>query len=216
MLNNWDLDYFDSGEFQVVEERLNDLAKQGIRTCPARKDMFRALKLIKPEAVRVAIFGQDPYPRRYDATGVAFSVPATRPIPPTLSNIFDEYCEDLHYPRPATGNLEPWCERGVLLWNVIPSCTEGQPGSHRWIEWTLLTTQIVSLLDAKESVLFVGLGSLAHSQLSSVQSSPVILTSHPSPLGVAKGRIPFKGSRLFSTINGKLCEMGKEPINWRL
>lgn len=192
------------------------MAKKGIRTCPARKDLFRALKLIKPEDVRVAIVGQDPYPTYGDATGVAFSVPEGRRIPPTLANIFDEYCSDLHYPRPTSGNLEVWCQRGVLLWNAIPSCTEGQPGSHRWPEWELLTREILSLLNVSGSTVFVTLGAVARSYSSCLTNSTIIQLSHPAPLGVSKGRTPFQGSRLFSTINGKLCDLGEEPVNWRL
>src|SRR5882762_7227409 len=88
---SWNLDYFKSGEWQVVEERLDDLESKGIRICPSRKDMFRALALTPFEGVRIAIIGQDPYPTYGDATGVAFSVPTGRRIPPTLKNILDEY-----------------------------------------------------------------------------------------------------------------------------
>src|SRR5258705_11943284 len=86
-LDNWNLKYFDSGEYQVVEERLNDLGKQGVRVCPARKDMFKALQLSKPGPVRVAIFGQDPYPTVGDATGVASAVPPGRRLAPTLRTV---------------------------------------------------------------------------------------------------------------------------------
>src|SRR5258705_2060202 len=193
-LDNWNVKYFDSGEYQVVEERLNDLGKQGVRVCPARKDMFKALHLSKPETVRVAIFGQDPYPTVGDATGVAFAVPSDRRLPPTLRNIFEEYSRDLLYPRPTSGDLSAWVRQGVLLWNVYPSCTEGHPGSHHWEEWTWLTREIVEKLDGK--VIFIILGSVADRVVRDcIRHSQFIKTSHPSPLGASHG---FIGSGIFS------------------
>lgn len=210
------LKYWKCGEWDVVKEKLHDLEAQGLHVCPNRKNVFRALSLVPFERVRVAIIGQDPYPTIGTGTGVAFSVPPGHRIPLTLRNIFLEYCSDLHYPQPKSGDLEPWCKQGVLLMNAIPTCTAGQPGSHRWPEWELLGQEIVSELDARGDVVFVSLGSIAHSLLSSVTSSPVIHTSHPSPLGVGKGRTPFSGSRIFSRINSELVKLGQEPINWRL
>ena len=66
-------------------------------------------------AVRVLLIGQDPYPTPGHAVGLSFSVsPETRPLPRSLQNIFREYVEDLGHPAPATGDLSPWTERGVL------------------------------------------------------------------------------------------------------
>lgn len=44
----------------------------------------------------------------------------------------------------------------------------------------------------------------------------VLCCSHPSPLAQMGSKNPIIGSRLFSTINSKLIEHGREPIDWRL
>lgn len=215
-LSNWNLSYFDSGEWQVVEEKLNDLAKQNIRTCPARKDVFKALELVSPAGVRVVILGQDPYPSYLHATGIAFSTPSTiKDLPPTLKNIFKEYAADLHYPEPTSGDLRKWVEQGVLLWNVIPTCTAGKPGSHRWPEWEPLTLEILHQLSA-ETVVVVCMGNVAYSLASQIPHLSLIHVSHPSPLGVSRGKVPFAGSRIFTTINCKLRDIGQRAIDWRL
>ena len=72
------------------------------RILPPRHQVFRALDLTPPQAVRVVILGQDPYPSAGHANGLAFSVsPHVRPFPPSLRNIFREYSACL----PVCGNL---------------------------------------------------------------------------------------------------------------
>ena len=84
---------------------------------PAGDNILRAFR--QPMAdVRVLIVGQDPYPTPGNPIGLSFSVaPDVRRLPGSLVNIFKEYEADLGYPRPATGDLSPWSERGVMLLN---------------------------------------------------------------------------------------------------
>lgn len=221
----WDiLPYWQSGEYQVITERLDDYDDQkkahgnssyahGVQYNPVRGDLYRALAAVPVERVQVCIVGQDPYPQRMYCTGVAFSVPpGVDRLPGSLINIFKELEDDLHYPAPKNGDLTQWCERGVLLWNVYPTCAVGKPGSHHWVEWELLTEEIVKLLDSRK-IVFVFLGAKARTYDRFVQESKSICTSHPSPLGVNHG---FKGSRIFSKTNDLLCSLGREAINWRL
>lgn len=222
-MNPWALDFWKSGEYQVVRENLDDEEKLGLRCNPPRKDLFKALSMVPQDKVRVAIIGQDPYPQHSFATGLAFSVPAEIRVgswPPTLRCIIDEYCSDLGYPRPSNGDLSKWAKDGVLLWNAIPSCREGCSLSHDWPgrEWDYLTREIVQKL-SRQSIVFAFLGGTARRFVPDVAAdsgSVVIETSHPSPRGSMNSRTPFRGSRLFSTINDKLVGLGMKPIDWRL
>src|ERR1700704_3533926 len=86
---------------------------------PAGPNVLRAFTF-PFDQVRVLIVGQDPYPTPGHAVGLSFSVaPDVRPLPRSLSNIFDEYSADLGYPRPSCGDLTPWAQRGVLLLNRV-------------------------------------------------------------------------------------------------
>lgn len=222
-MNPWALDFWKSGEYQVVRENLDDDEKTGFRINPERKSLFKALSLTPIERVRCVLVGQDPYPQHDFATGLAFSIPRRfKPehFPPTLKSIFDEYCSDLGYPRPSHGDLTKWAENGVLLWNAIPSCREGSSLSHDWPgrEWEYLTHEIISKL-SKQSIVFAFLGGTARRFVADVAAdsgSVVIETSHPSPRGSLNSRTPFRGSRLFSTINDKLIGLGMKPVDWRL
>lgn len=219
--SNWDdLDFWKSGEWQVIEEKLDDLKKAGQTVNPERKALFAALDATPFEKVKAVIIGQDPYPTSAFATGIAFSIPKEfKRFPPTLNMVFDEYESDLHYPRPKSGDLHLWCEQGVLLWNAIPTCTAGKSLSHKnWFEWDFLTQEIFRRLSGR-GIVFCFLGSIAGARASYVvddSKSAIIKVSHPSPRGIMFSKNPFTGSRMFTTINDKLCELGTEPIDWRL
>lgn len=230
----WNLDYWKSGEWQVVNERLHDMEKKHERYNPDRRFLFAALSGLSMADVRVAIVGQDPYPLAQYATGFAFSIPAPQQLPkgnsgeqiqpantafpPTLQTILKEYSSDLGYPVPYTGDLNRWSVQGVLLWNAIPSCASGRSLSQDWDEWSYLTREIITKLSDKGGVVFAFLGSVARRFADCVDltKNSVLCTSHPSPRGNLNSKTPFTGSRIFTTINDKLVDMGQQPINWRL
>lgn len=218
-MNTWkELSYWQTGEWQTVEENLDELVRSKHVVNPPRKHLFACMDACPLDQTKVAIMGQDPYPDHKLATGIAFSIPADGvSIPPTLNTIFDELESDLHIPRPTTGCLEGWTSRGVLLWNVVPSCTAGHSLSHDWVEYEPLTKEIIEVLNDR-NVVFCFLGSRARAYASSVDDTRnvVIETSHPSPRGSLKAKTPFLGSRIFSRINEGLVKLKKDPIDWRI
>ena len=213
-----ELKYFQSGEWQVIEERLHDRKVAGVSVNPRRNRLFAVLDLLPFDSVRCAIYGQDPYPAQSHATGIAFSVPPTENIPPTLDNIFKEYVNDLHYDYPSNGDLTPWVKQGVLLWNVIPTCDTKKSLSHEhWYEWRPLTQEIVTLLSDKGvPQVFLGGKAREFAQYGNTTNGDILEFSHPSPRASKRSFSPFFGCRLFSTINGLLIEEDFDPINWRL
>jgi len=219
-MDDWSqLKFWQSGEFQVMQERLQDLAVAGIMFNPPADKLFAALDATKFNDVKVVIMGQDPYPDSRFATGIAFDIPPSyRKFPVTLSNILREYSEDLGYPFPKSGSLKKWTKH-VLLWNTIPSCEAGKPLSHEgWFEWQFLTKEIVeSLAKREQPLVFCFLGGRAREYVKYVTGkSKVIETSHPSPRGMMVSRVPFLGSRLFTTANAYLTQLGQKPVDWRL
>lgn len=228
-VKTWDdMNFWNTGEWDVIQERLDDLDKlrkqgdDGGWYNPTRSNLFAALDQTPLSQVKVAIFGQDPYPDARYATGVAFSIPEgfkPKDFPPTLVNIFKEYSDDLHLSSPSSGDLTPWCERGVFLWNVTPLYRKETVNNPKdWPEWWDLNQEIIEVLNA-QSVVFVFLGARAReyaAQVDTSRNNRIIETSHPSPLGSLSGRNPFLGSRIFSRINGYLSEINNDTIDWRL
>lgn len=167
------------------------------------------------ERVRVLILGQDPYPTPGHPIGLCFSVgPDVRPLPKSLDNIFREYVDDLGHPPPATGDLTPWVDQGVLLLNRCLTVQPGRPASHRGKGWEEVTSRAIEALVARDQPLVALLwGRDARSLAPVVGPDMCIQSPHPSPLSASKG---FLGSRPFSRANELLARHGAEPVDWRL
>jgi uracil-DNA glycosylase len=186
----------------------------GRRYLPAGDNVLRAFK--QPfGAVRVLIVGQDPYPTPGHAVGLSFSVdPQVRRLPASLANIFREYADDLGYPAPATGDLTPWSERGVLLLNRVLTVAPGQPGSHRGKGWEEVTDQAIRALVTRQAPLVAILwGRDARTLAPLLGDVPRIESAHPSPYSATSG---FFGSHPFSRANNLLQQQGAEPVDWKL
>jgi uracil-DNA glycosylase len=189
---------------------------EGRRYLPAGQNVLRAFTF-PFDRVRVLIVGQDPYPTPGHAVGLSFSVaPDVRPLPRSLANIFTEYADDLGHPPPATGDLTPWAERGVMLLNRVLTVAPGTPASHRGKGWESVTECAIRALVARDQPLVAVLWGRDASTLKPMldgASCVAIESPHPSPLSASRG---FFGSRPFSRANELLEKMGAEPIDWRL
>jgi uracil-DNA glycosylase len=181
---------------------------------PAGDNVLRAFR--QPMAdVRVLIVGQDPYPTPGHPVGLSFSVaPDVRPLPGSLVNIFREYAADLGHPKPSTGDLSPWSDRGVMLLNRVLTVEPGKSGSHRGKGWEHVTEQAIRSLAARGGPLVAILwGSDARSLVPMLGTTPTIQSAHPSPLSADRG---FFGSRPFSRADALLEQQGAHPLDWKL
>src|SRR6201993_1771488 len=194
---------------------LREQVKSARKSLPAAALVLRAFK--QPFAdVKVLIVGQDPYPTPGHPVGLAFSVaPSVKRLPGSLINIFREYSGDLGYPAPATGDLTPWAERGVLLLNRVLTVEPGKPGSHRGKGWEEVTEQAIRALAARQTEPLVAIlwGRDARTLVPLLEGIPSIESAHPSPYSAANG---FFGSRPFSRANHLLEQEGAEPVDWKL
>jgi uracil-DNA glycosylase len=188
----------------------------GNQYLPAGPNVLRAFTY-PFDQVRVLIVGQDPYPTPGHAVGLSFSVAAdVRPLPRSLDNIFTEYGKDLGHPPPATGDLTPWAERGVMLLNRVLTVRPGTPASHRGKGWEAVTECAIRALVAREQPLVAVLWGRDAATLKPMLDGghcTSIESVHPSPLSASRG---FFGSRPFSRANELLEKMGADRIDWRL
>lgn len=130
---------------QAVVERVR--AVSGTREI-APADPFRALRLVAPEAVKVVVFGQDPYPKPGHADGLAFSAGQGRPH--SLRRIFQVLAADRPgWTPPAVWTLDDWAARGALLLNPTLTVEVGRAGAHLDCGWQALTAEIVQFLCAR-------------------------------------------------------------------
>src|SRR4051794_33883434 len=98
-----------------------DRSLAAARSCfyPPPEIVLRAFAETPFWSVKVVILGQDPYPRKGEADGLAFSVASGAALPRSLRQIFKELQRDLGMHWPSTGDLGPWAGRGVLLLNTV-------------------------------------------------------------------------------------------------
>src|SRR5579863_6597218 len=193
---------------------LREQVKNGKKYLPAGDLVLRAFK--QPFAdVKVLIVGQDPYPTPGHPVGLAFSVaPSVKRLPGSLINIFREYSDDLGFPAPATGDLTPWAERGVLLLNRVLTVEPGKPGSHRGKGWEVVTEQAIRALGERDKPLVAILwGRDARNLAPVLGDTPRIESAHPSPMSAHNG---FFGTRPFSRANRLLESQGAAPVDWKL
>ena len=181
---------------------------------PAGNDVLRAFTYPFDE-VKVIIVGQDPYPTPGHAMGLSFSTaPGVRPLPRSLVNIFKEYSSDLGLPMPEDGDLTPWSDQGVALFNRVLSVQPGKAGSHRGKGWEEVTEHALRALAERGKPLVAILwGRDAQNTQKFLGDTACICSPHPSPLSAARG---FFGSKPFSHANELLVQQGAEPVNWQL
>lgn len=164
--------------------------------------------------IKVVILGQDPYHTPGAAEGLAFSVPNSQPIPPSLINIYKEIDADIGHHANPRGSLRNWQKQGVLLLNTVLTVEAHKAGSHRGKGWETFTTATISYLNAtRPHLVFMLWGRDARNKKSLIDSSRhlILESPHPSPLSAYAG---FFGNHHFSKCNEFLKSHGLKEIEW--
>lgn len=180
---------------------------------PPKKLVFSAFTTDLNQ-VRVVILGQDPYHTPGAAEGLAFSVPANQPIPPSLINIYKEIDSDIGTHKNPSGSLRDWQKQGVLLLNTVLTVEAHKPKSHSGRGWETFTTAVISYLNLeRDNLVFLLWGRDARNKKSLIDNKRhlILEAPHPSPLSAYNG---FFGCKHFSKCNEYLLKHGKQPIEW--
>lgn len=194
---------------------------------PPAQDVYSWSRLTPFDKVKVVIIGQDPYHNFNQAHGMAFSVKAPTPAPPSLKNIYKELKQnysDFQIDN-SKGDLTPWALQGVLLLNTALTVRAHNANSHSKKGWEVFTKTVVQALieDAEKddrSLVFLLWGNNASKLVETLLSaSPrshkknmlVFKSVHPSPLSANRG---FFGNNHFRQINDWLHKRGEKMIDW--
>jgi uracil-DNA glycosylase len=192
----------------AIEKILQTVSKDEV--APSIDRIFAGCEM-DLSSVKCVIMGQDPYPTRGHAHGLAFSVNSEiKPLPASLRNIFTELVSDLGVEPPKNGDLSPWQDEGVLLLNRVLTTKVGQSNAHTDIGWQEITVAIAQAAAAQGAIGVLwgkSAQELSHLFTHSIESV------HPSPLSAYRG---FFGSKPFSRVNQELKGRGVSPIDWSL
>ena len=207
--------------FKSLNNFLSSRFEKNIEIYPPKDYWFKALEYSSFDNTKVIILGQDPYHGEDQAEGLSFSVPKGIPIPPSLSNIYEELeTDDVEFNKPSHGNLISWAKQGVLLLNSVLTVEKNTPTSHTNIGWETFTDQIIKTLSKnKNNLVFILWGTYANTKSSLIDSDKhlVLESFHPSPFSATKkGKKRFFGCKHFSKTNNYLKENDIETINWSI
>lgn len=203
---------FDKPYFRDLSDFLHR-AYAETKVFPAKTQVFRAFTTDLRQ-VKVVILGQDPYHTPGAAHGLAFSVPSSQPIPPSLLNIYKEIDDEYGSHVNKTGNLRPWQAQGVLLLNNVLTVEAHRAGSHRNKGWETFTQATIEYLNSEcDHLVFMLWGRDARSKkpLIDTQKHLVLESPHPSPLSAYAG---FFGNNHFRLANEFLRQHQLAEITW--
>lgn len=181
---------------------------------PPYTQVFEAFKLTPLDSIKVVIVGQDVYPTKGNAMGLAFSVNPDIKIPASLKNIFKEIQSEFGTEYPNNGNLTRWATQGVFLLNTVLTVREGKPNSHKGIGWEIFTDNVIKLLNDHPSpkvFMLWGANAISKEKCINTQNNLVLKSAHPSPLSAYRG---FFGNNHFIKANEFLESKGLTPIIW--
>ena len=170
---------------------------------PSKDFIFRVFE-IPIDKVKVVILGQDPYPKRRDAIGLAFATSNENSKPKSLKVIENELGTELQ------NDLSHWVEQGVLLLNTALTCEIGNPGSHLEY-WKKFTTKVIQGLSSyNKKIIWLLWGNVAKSFSEFIDvESPVLEAGHPASESYGSGK--FLGCNHFTLTN---IILQHNKINW--
>ena len=203
---------FNKPYFKELSEFLHQ--EYETKTIFPRKELVFSAFTTDLNEVKVVILGQDPYHTPRAAEGLAFSVPNSQPIPPSLVNIYKEIDSDIGKHANPRGSLRAWQKQGVLLLNTVLTVEAHRPKSHSGKGWEIFTTATIEYLNRERPhLVFILWGRDARNKKSLIDTSRhlVLESAHPSPLSAFAG---FFGSKPFSKCNAFLKQNDMSEIIW--
>lgn len=210
-------------KLEVPEEVKKEYEDDNINCCPAYENIFRAFELCPFEDVKIVIIGQDPYPGKDKANGLAFS---TNEMTPDLNHMNEELNANYVINSP---DLTSWAKQGVLLMNTYLSVREGEPLSHKnkrkkKYNWDKdVTIKMIKKLnhdDNPKVFILWGVPAIKFAEkLITNEKHLVLKSSHPSNRGYKQklksaNDQSFCGCNHFKEANDFLDKKGRGAIDW--
>lgn len=133
---------------------------------------------------KVLIIGQDPYPTKGVAHGLAFSTLGGK-CPPSLRNVYKAMVHSgVVSSMPNIWHLERWCEQGIILMNTAWTTAVGQTDAHTrlWRDYVRDVLECMSENHPGLTVLLWGNKAKAFETLFDTGKHRILTWTHPSPL----------------------------------
>ena len=203
---------------QEADRIMKKLSASHCVICPKLNDVFKSFLKCPFNSLRVVIIGQDPYPQKGVATGIAFANSSDTPesqYSPSLE-VLRESVIDYTIPHRRVifePDLEKWEAQGVLLLNSALTCEIGRVGSHTLLWRPFITSFLTNLSKCSSGIVYVLMGSQAQTLEPYINKSfnHVVRIRHPSYYARTKTRMP---SDIWKQINRILIDQNGYGIEW--
>lgn len=214
-------EYFGKWLMVLPEKEMQEsLAKLGPikdRVCPQFKHIFDAFNRCPYRELRLVIVGQDPYPQKGIATGLAFANnndTLGEDLSPSLQVIKESIInyEVPHNLITFAPDLEEWAEQGVLLLNTALTCEVNKPGSHSLLWRPFICQLIKNICEYNPGTVWLLLGNSAQSFEPYISKSQhIIKAKHPAYHYRNHEKMPY---HIWTDINRILVELNGYSINF--
>jgi uracil-DNA glycosylase len=179
---------------------------------PSPDRIFAAFQI--PFPPRLVIVGQDPYPRKGLATGIAFGVPA-KEWSPSLEIIYNEVAlnnNDIFYKGDPT--MMSWVNQGVLMLNATLTVKPGEPANKRHIAlWEPFMQKVVKAISTQVDIPWMLWGDRAKKLKSHIEKGFVLESVHPIYDFYSMER-RFHGCNHFRKVNEHLSSISQPLIKF--
>lgn len=183
---------------------------------PEKSEVLRAFNLCPYKDLKVVLIGQDPYPQKGVATGLAFgNKRGTSVLSPSLE-LIKEASINFTIPKGVVEfdeTLESWAKQGVLLLNSALTVEENKIGSHTLIWRPFVTSLIEKLSEVNSGIIYVLFGKQAQSYIPYINanSNYIIKSLHPAYYARLGMAMPCD---CFEKVNDILMKNHGTTIKW--
>jgi uracil-DNA glycosylase len=184
--SGWDVvlnDFIYSKDFDKILSTLYKQSLNGNKFTPILKDIFKAFELCPYSELKVVVVGQDPYPKKGVADGIAFSCGHTRDKQPSLRYLLEEVNRTVYDSASASTDpdLSRWAEQGILMLNVALTTVVNKVGQH-YILWRPFLAYLFDKLNwEKSGIVYIYMGKKAEEWINAVSdASYKFVVTHPA------------------------------------
>jgi uracil-DNA glycosylase len=216
--SGWDIplkDFIYSEDFNKIIEYLYKDSINGKKFTPQLKDIFKAFEECPYKDLKVVFLGQDPYPGKDIADGIAFSCSYTKEAQPTLQALLDEVNKTVNegFNISTNPDLTRWANQGVLLINTALTTTTYKVGQH-YIIWQPFMAYLFDVLTwYNPGTIYVYFGKKASEWKNAVNDNNYKFElMHPATSYYREE--PWDCKDVFNKINKILLANNNQQIEW--
>lgn len=185
---------------------------------PLKNEVFKAFNLCNYNGLKIVIIGQDPYPQKDIATGLAFGNKkgtSLYNLSPSLQVLRDAV---INIDKPHNSiifdvTLEEWAKQGILLLNSSLTIEENKVGSHIMLWRPFISNLLKNLSLYNSGIIYLLLGKTAQTFKPYInKNSNIILEeNHPAYYVRTNTNMP---SEVFEVINVLVKNNYGVSIKW--